>query len=132
MANETFASDTKRFDELLKQFNGTVSDVEKVLNEYIHNEAPKKITPSIVGLVPVSDRDKKHARNSNPFGRQENYNLAVKILTSKQFNYLVFPDEGLGTSHKNQPQDFTGRGLETTLPDLLDDMLMRLQNEILK
>jgi hypothetical protein len=132
MANETFTSDAKRFDELIKQFSGTVTDVEKVLNDYIHNEAPKTITPSIVGLVPVSDRSKKHAKNSNPFGRQENYNLAVKIITSKQFNYLVFPDEGLGTSHENQPQDFTGRGLEATLPDLLDEMMLRIQNELTK
>lgn len=132
MANETFTSDAKSFDELIRQFDGTISDVEKVINDYIHRDAPQKITPSIVGLIPVSDRSKKHAKDSNPFGRQENYNLAVKIITSKQFNYLVFPDEGLGTSRKNQPQDFTGRGLEATLPELLDGMMMRIQNELTK
>lgn len=130
MANETFTLDRKSFDELIKRLNGTGADAEKVLNEYLHNTAPKKINPAIVGLVPVSDRNKKHAKSNNPFGRQENYNLSVKLITSKEFNYLVFPDEGLGTSKKNVAQDFTGRGLEATVPELIDEMTARIVEKL--
>lgn len=126
MANEILTVKTDGFNELLKSVNSYGAEVENVLNNYIHNEAPRKITPSIEGFVPVSNRNKTHARNSNPFGRQENYNLAVKVITSKPFNYLVFPDEGLGTSVGKQPQNFTGRGLDATMPGLIDEMTARL------
>lgn len=127
MANETFAIEQKSFNELLERVNGYGATVETILNNYLHNEAPRKITPSIVGLVPVSDRNKVHAKNNNPFGRQQNYNLAVKLITSKQFNYLVFPDEALGTSKGKMPLDFTGRGLEAEIPALIDEMTARIQ-----
>lgn len=129
MANETFSVEQKSFNELLKRVSGYGAEVENVLNDYLHNEAPKKINPSIVGLVPVSDRDKTHAKYSNPFGRQENYNLAVKLITSKQFNYLVFPDEALGTSKGKTPLDFTGRGLEAEIPALIDEMVTKIQEQ---
>lgn len=132
MANETLSVEQKGFNELLKRVSGYGAEVEKIINDYLHNEAPKRINPSIVGLVPVSDRLKKHAKNSNPFGRQENYNLAVKLITSKEFNYLVFPDEGLGTSKNNIALDFTGRGLEAETPTLIDEMTARIQENFQK
>lgn len=128
MAN-TFTSESKEFNNLVKSLSGYGAEVESALNDYVHLEAPRKIRPSIEGLVPVSDRSKVHARNSAPFGRQENYNLAVKLITSKEFNYLVFPDEGLGTSKGNSPLDFTGRGLEAELPVLIDEMSQLLQEK---
>lgn len=126
MANETFTLKQKEFDELLKNFSSKGAEVEQVINDYIHADAPAKITPSIMGFVPVSNRTKKHAKSSNAFGRQENYNLAVKVMTSKEFNYLVFPDEALGTSVRNAPQNFTGRGLGAVTGELLDDMTKRV------
>ena len=128
MAN-TFTSENKEFNNLVKSLSGYGAEVESALNEYVHNEAPQKIKPSIEGFIPVSDRNKVHARNSAPFGRQENYNLAVKLITSKEFNYLVFPDEGLGTSKGNSPLDFTGRGLEAEMPVLIDEMTQLLQEK---
>lgn len=128
MANETFSSDYKQIIELSQQMGATGAEVENILNNYIHNAAPDIIKPSMTGLVPVSDRDKKHAKFNEPFGRQENYNLAVKIITSKEFNYLVFPDEGLGKSVNNSPLDFTGRGLDATLPQLADEMTEQVKS----
>ena len=128
MAN-TFTSEHKEFNNLVKSLSGYGAEVESALNEYVHNEAPQKIKPSIEGLIPVSDRNKVHARYSAPFGRQENYNLAVKLITSKEFNYLVFPDEGLGNSAGKTPLDFTGRGLEAEMPVLIDEMTQLLQEK---
>lgn len=126
MANETFALDYKQIGDLASRISAQGSEVESVINDYLHNEAAGKIKPAIEGLVPVSGRPKIHARDNAPFGRQENFNLAVKLITSKKFNYLVFPDEGLGTSKVNAPQDFTGRGLETAIPELIDEMTARV------
>lgn len=128
MAN-TFTSDNKQFNNLVKSLNGYGAEVESALNEYVHNEAPQKIKPAIEGLIPVSDRSKVHARHSAPFGRQQNFNLAVKLITSKEFNYLVFPDEGLGTSKGKAPLDFTGRGLDAEMPVLIDEMSQLLQEK---
>ena len=128
MAN--FTLEQKQFNEIMQRVAGIGADVETALNDYLHSTAPDIIKPAIVGLVPVSDRNKKHARNNAPFGRQENYNLAVKVITSKEFNYLVFPDEARGTSKVNAPQDFTGRGLEATIPDLINDMTARILEQL--
>jgi hypothetical protein len=128
MAN-TFTSDHKEFNNLVKSLSSYGAEVESALNEYVHNEAPQKIKPAIEGLIPVSDRNKVHAKHSAPFGRQEDYNLAVKLITSKEFNYLVFPDEGLGNSKGNAPLDFTGRGLEAEMPVLIDEMSQLLQEK---
>ena len=126
MANITYTLDQNDFNELLTLTQKNGVKVEKIINDYLHNEAPKKIKSSMTGLVPVSDRKKKHAKFFDPFQRQQNFNLAVKIITAKEFNYLVFPDEALGTSVRNAPQNFTGRGLEAVTGELLDDMTKRV------
>lgn len=128
MANETYSVNKEEFDGFLKSISERYDgkEVEQSINDYLHNEAAAKINPAVTGFVPISDRNKTHAKHSNPFTRQENYNLAVKVITDKKFNYLVFPDEGLGTSKGNTPQDFTGRGLEAVTPELLDDMITRI------
>ena len=128
MAN--FTLEQKQFNELMQRVAGYGEEVETALNDYLHLTAPEKIKPAIVGLVPVSDRNKKHAKSNAPFGRQENYNLAVKVITSKEFNYLVFPDEARGTSKGNMPQDFTGRGLEATIPELINEMTARILEQL--
>lgn len=128
MAN--FTLEQKQFNEIMRRVAGYGAEVETALNDYLHLTAPEKIKPAIVGLVPVSDRNKTHAKSAAPFGRQENYNLAVKVITSKEFNYLVFPDEALGTSKGNTPQDFTGRGLEATIPELINEMTARILEQL--
>lgn len=130
MANETFSLEAENFDNAVKIFLQKCGSAEDIINDFLHNEAPDIMKPSIVGLVPVSNRNKTHAKTSNPFGRQEDKNLSVKIITSKNFNYLVFPDEGLGTSVRNLPQDFTGRGLEAVTAELLDDMTAKILQKI--
>lgn len=132
MANETFNVELAAFNDLLSRLSRQGAEVENTLNEYLHNEAAEKIKPAIYDFIPVSDRNKKHAQNNAPFGRQENYNLAVKVITSKEFNYLVFPDEGLGTSRVNIAQNFTGRGLEAVQPELIDDMTAKITDRFMK
>ena len=130
MADVSFSIEQKEFDELLKKSQRTGAEVEEIINDYLHGDAVTKISDSITGLVPISARNKKHAKNSAPFSRKEEYNLAVKVMTAKEFNYLVFPDEGRGTSRRNLPQDFTGRGLEAVTAELLDDMTARILQKI--
>ncbi|MCQ2479029.1 MAG: hypothetical protein MJ120_00205 [Clostridia bacterium] len=127
MANETYKLDYSDISDLMRELTSRGAKVEPVLNTYIHSTAPNIIKPSMTALVPVSDRNKKHAKSSNPFGRQEDFNLKVKIITSKPFNYLVFPDEGLGTSYNHAPQNFTGRGLEKVLDRMAEEMTEQLQ-----
>lgn len=130
IAGSTYSVDYSKIKELADKFNTQGQEIENIINSYLHGYAPDRIRPSIEGLVPRSNRQKKHAADSKPFGRQENYNLAVKIMTSKKFNYLVFPDEAQGTSKVNMPQNFTGRGLEAVVPDLVDEMVEYIDNLI--
>lgn len=128
-ANSTFKADYQSIADLAKRFEAVPVEVENIVNSFVHGEAPAIIRPELQGLIPVSNRSKKHAANNQrAFGRQENYNLAVKIITGSQFNYLVFPDEGLGTSKNNEPQNFTGRALENVMPELTENMTEYVKN----
>ena len=129
MANQTFELNYNSISEFAKRFDAMPAEVESIINNFLHGEAPEIIRPELSGLIPISDRNKTHAaHNKNAFGRQENYNLSVKLITSRNFNYLVFPDEGLGTSYINEPQNFTGRALEQATPELADNMTEYVKN----
>lgn len=132
MANEakgTFKLDYNSISEFAKRFDAMPAEVENLINSFLHGEAPEIIRPELSGLIPVSDRNKTHAaHHKRAFGRQENYNLSVKLITSRNFNYLVFPDEGRGTSIMNEPQNFTGRALDEAMPELTDNMTEYVKN----
>lgn len=128
-ANSTFKADYSTIAEMAKRFEAMPVEVENLINGFVHGEAPAIIRPELQGLIPISKREKKHAaHNQRAFGRQENYNLAVKIITGSQFNYLVFPDQALGTSKNNIAQDFTGKALENVTPDLTENMTEYVKN----
>ena len=119
-----YSVDYSVIDKIAKQFGAIPREVENIVNSYIHETAPSKIRPAIMGFVPVSNRQKRHAKDADAFSRQEDFNLGVRVMTAKQFNYLVFPDEGRGTSRINNPQNFTGRGVDAVRDELIEDMNM--------
>lgn len=110
---------------------------EEVINNYLHNVAGEKITKSITRFIPVSNRDKVHAKHSN-WSEQANYNLAVNISNSLKgkrgtsFYYLYYVVTGTGTSKKNGPNDFMKKGLEQEYKNVVDGIVNELDKNIEK
>lgn len=129
MAGARFELDDKDIDRLvgaIKQYEG---NAEQALGNYLENEADKIFRPSIENLIPVSDKDKKHARTSAPLTGDMEGNLSLYIHTKKAWHYLYFPDEGEGTSKGQLPHDFMNEGIEKQYDTVINGMLDALINE---
>ncbi|MGT2682992.1 hypothetical protein [Streptococcus porci] len=112
---------------------------EEVVNRVLKNKGTKEVMQGIVGFMPVSDRNKKHAKFSNPL-KERIFNLGFDIVARGgaankrgSFGYLVFPNEGRGP-HNPIAQAFFERGLsdrEDIVFDYVLDELIRAQEELL-
>lgn len=107
---------------------------EKVLNDYLHNEAGKDIAQSITKFLPRSNVNKVHAKDSK-WWNQVSYNLAVgienKTSGKNSFYYLYFPNTGTGTS-KGKAQEFMETGLNAQYDNIVNDMIEKLLENINK
>lgn len=114
-------------------------DAETTVNEILHGMGVETVTKDVTNLLPVSSRNKKHAKFSKPF-THDPQNLgfifktrggAAKNKTS--FGYLIFPDEGRGPRNRVE-QDFTGRGINKAKPKILTELTevitRKLQEEL--
>lgn len=112
---------------------------ERVVNDVLKSRGTKEVMQAIIGFMPVSKRDKKHAKFSNPL-KEVMFNLGFDIVAKggaaknkASFGYLVFPNEGRGP-HNPVAQAFFERGLESREEIILDyviDELVRAQEELL-
>ena len=128
MAGSTFqikSEDVQKVQDAIKTFG---DGAEQILNEYLITQANEIFTESIINLIPVSDRDKRHARQNAPFTGEQKANLELYIHTKKPYHYLYFPDEGEGTSLGQQAHDFMGEGVEAKYDEVINGMLDALMN----
>jgi hypothetical protein len=117
-----FELDYSALEELGDKFKRIPGNVENIINSYLHKDGATQTVNQIVNLIPVSKKTKgQHAKTSNPL-RSKPMNLGFEIVPKKRFNYLVFPDRGLGTSHGENPQDFMQRGLSKSINDIMEGL----------
>lgn len=103
---------------------------EDIINDFLANEANDMFQESIVELIPVSDRNKKHAKNSNALVGENIQNLVLYIHTKTPYNYLYFPDEGVGTSKNNEAQNFMQYGVNREADNVINEIIERLQTNL--
>ncbi|QPO27014.1 hypothetical protein [Streptococcus suis] len=138
MANKAtldFSGSTKLAEAMAK----IPSKSEEVVNRVLLVRGTKEVMQAIIGFMPVSKREKKHAKYSNPL-KERMFNLGFDIvakggaaMNKGSFGYLVFPNEGRGT-HNPIAQAFFERGLasrEEIILDYVIDELVRVQQELL-
>ena len=83
----------------------------------------------------VKDAPKVHAKDSDSLDKVT-YNLGIKVQThlkpkSKDFGYLIFPDEGRGIYQKKKgAQEFFGKALESKTNEVADGLLNHLNKKI--
>ncbi len=104
--------------------------MEQVINGVLHSEGIEIATEEITKLIPVSKwynqvRNKKHAKTNN-WSRSEVGNLEFTIKAKGgaankpgSFGYLVFPNEGRGSSNPLE-QRFAERGLQKATPRIFE------------
>lgn len=127
-----FEIDYSELEQLQEKFKQIPDLVESVINDYLHNEGVDIAKNAIQELMPLSDRKKRpkqHAKNAKSL-RHTNINLGFEIRPMPRFNYLVFPDRGLGTSYKSKPQEFMRHGLDKGTNKLLDQLNERIDEKI--
>lgn len=109
-------------EQAMKEYQG---NVEEVINDVLHNEAGQLIHDEIKRLMPRSDRQKRHAKDSNSLLIQGG-NLSVTVTTKKAFQYLYFPDDGTNTRRHVGNQQFFMRGGENQKEEILNRCIGRL------
>lgn len=129
----TLKVDTSGFEELqqaMKEFEG---DVEKEINEVLHEEASPLIQDAVRMLMPRSNVKRwkgklPHAKDSKSL-TDEKDNLSITVKTTKKYQYLYFPDDGTSTKNHAGNQQFFRRGGESQSDEIINLCVGRLVND---
>lgn len=121
-------------DKLIDQMKQIPERSEKVMNDVLHKKSNKETIRSITEGIPISKvkhriLNKKHAKTSHPLS-VKNENLGFSIRPKKTYDYLKYPDLGIGTSIKNQPQRFMRKGMEREVETITEDLTIALMKAI--
>ena len=132
MSSGTFrldATEIERLQTAMKEYSG---NVEEAINEILHNEAGELIQEQIKLLMPVSGAKwkgkKSPAKTSNSL-RNVPGNLSITVTTTKNYQYLYFPDDGTSTVKHAGNKQFFARGGEAAKEDIIDRCIAKLTNK---
>ncbi len=118
-----FELKSKDMDILQEKLRRTVPDAEKTINTYLAGKGTEELISGVTKYTPVSNREKKHAKNSMPYKAKPG-NLRVNISTKPEYGYLYFPDAGDGTSRKNPVHEgFMQDGVEFVYENVVNGLL---------
>lgn len=119
--------DSRDLERLEQNLSKLGDEAEPTVNEILHGMGVETVTRDVTNLLPVSSRNKKHAKFSKPFTHDpENLGFIFKTKggaakNKTSWGYLVFPDEGRGPRNPVE-QDFTGRGIDKAKPKIIDEL----------
>lgn len=127
--------DIYRLQIAMRTFEG---DVEKEINEVLHNEAGDILEKEIRRLMPVSNAKwagkKKEAKTAKGSLRQEGGNLSITVRTTNSYHYLWFPDDGQNVNNPKRRaagnQQFFRRAGENKTREILDRCINRLAENL--
>lgn len=131
MANfKVDVSGVDRLQQAMKDFQG---NTEKTINEVLHNEASPLIQEAIKRLIPTSGKNwsgKKPPAKTSKSLTDVKGNLSVTVTTTKNYQYLYFPDDGTNTRRHVGNQQFFWRGAEEKQDEIIDRCVSRLVNSL--
>lgn len=133
MAGNQWEMKLSGIDELIKRMEKLPNRSEQVINNELKVTAGPLAIRNIDKITPVSKgslrKSRKHAKGSNEY--QVTYtNLGFVIRPKKKFNYLKYPDLGIGTSSANAPQAFLKSGLDKSVNKIRDNLLVALDQTL--
>lgn len=113
-------------DELLVRMEKYSSQSERIINQVLKERGSDIAIKKIEQIIPVSEeqlrKGHKHAKFSNPL-QVEHINLGFIVRPKKKFEYIKYPDLGIGHSQNNQPEEFMKRGLSMALEPITEELL---------
>lgn len=113
-------------DALLIKMQNYSSQSEAVINQVLKESGGQLAVDKITNLIPISREDlrrgHRHAKGSKPLNVQY-FNLGLRVRPKKKFEYIKYPDLGIGTSQYNQPQDFMQRGLQMAVSPITEALI---------
>ena len=136
-----FTMTSKDIEILQKKLSMLPNTAEYELNNYFWNKAGNVLHKKVMQNLPRSNRDKSNIRNAPKVHAKDveslediRYNLGIKVQTklsprSKDFGYLIFPDEGRG-KHQSKSQEFFNRALESETDKLKTGLVEHLNKKI--
>jgi hypothetical protein len=128
------------FIELERKLGRLPKKMEKVMNESLHSDGIEIATEEITELIPVSKHNnrirlKNHAKTSR-WSKSKEHNLGFTIKSKggaanklNSFGYLVFPNEGRGSSNPIE-QRFMEKGLENAKPRILHRLSKQIEKAL--
>ena len=129
-----------RFEE---RFKALPKKSEYEMNNYLWNEGGNILKNQVYKNMPRSSKDKSKVKNAPRVHAKDvesldkiPFSLGIKVQThlrpsSKDFGYLIFPDEGRGKHQRRKgEQAFFGKALETKTDEVAEGLLSHLNNKI--
>lgn len=120
------STDFEKLQTALKEFQG---NSEKEINEVLHGEGSQLVQDAIQRLMPMSGRTwqgKKVPAKTAKSLTDEKGNLYVVVKTTKNYQYLYFPDDGTNTRRHAGNQQFFKKGGESQRSEIIDRCVSRL------
>ena len=116
-------------DDLQRAMIDFQGNTENAINDVLHNEASQLIQESVRRLIPESKKTwkgKKAPASSGKSLTDEKGNLSITVKTTKQYQYLYFPDDGTNTRRHVGNQQFFQRGGESQTDEIINRCIKRL------
>lgn len=130
-----FKIDVRAFDSLHQALKEYTGNAENAINEILHSEEVGQLAQdSIRRLMPRSQVNpwkgkKPHAKDSKSMVNRKS-NLSLTIATSKNYQYLYFPNDGTTTRRHVGNQQFFERGGEAVTDDIIKRCISNLTNNL--
>ena len=128
-----FKIDMSGVDDLESAIKNYQGNAEIAINEVLHNEAGQLIQDAIRLLIPESGakwKGKKPPAKTGNSLTQIDSNLAVTIPSTKNYQYLYFPDDGTNTRRHAGNKQFFAQGAENVKQDIIERCIARLSKEL--
>ncbi|EOC7149449.1 hypothetical protein ACI7NL_001080 [Listeria monocytogenes] len=119
-------------DKLTELISKIPNKSEEIINKTLETKAVPLAKQNIEKRINLSKNwkgqllNKNHAQTAGPFVAKMS-NLGFELVSKPKFNYLIFPDKGVGKNNKTK-QDFMLLGLEESTAEIVE----MLEEDVLK
>jgi hypothetical protein len=123
-------SEFENLQDAMKAYTG---NTEAAINEVLHGKASEILEAEIYRLMPVSGRKwkgKKPAAKSAKSLMSSPGNLSITVRTTKNYQYLYFPDDGTNTKRHAGNKQFFFQSGDNKKSEIVDRCITRLIEEI--
>lgn len=113
----------EQVEKLERALGEYAGNAEKAINNVLHGTGRAMIEEKVLQLMPSSGRSwrgkESPAKTSKSLVGEEG-NLSITVKTTKKYQYLYFPDDGMNTKHHAGNQQFFYRSGEAKKDEIIE------------